>query len=115
MADHAAICPGQKELLPGDSPFYLRATFTVYWENAMPSAEAIYLRNRPPVLTQAGITALQDEILKLLADNVGGSPMRAFYHGYGGIEMTAQEATDAGWRVLADHPKPTPTFGGSEA
>lgn len=115
MTDHAAICPGQKELLPGDSPFYLRAIFTVYWQDAMPSTEPLYLHNRPPVLTLAGISALQDDIVRLLADNVGGTPQRAIYLGYSGIEMTDQEVADAAWRVLADHPKPAPSFGGSAA
>jgi hypothetical protein len=115
MTDPNIICPGQKELMPGDSPFYLRATFTVYWDNAMPSMEAVYLHNRPPVLTMSGISSLQDEVVKLLAANVGGNPERAIYVGYSGIEMTDQEVKDAGWRVLSDHHKPVPTFGGSAA
>jgi hypothetical protein len=115
MTDPNIICPGQKELMPGDSPFYLRATFMVYWDNAMPSLEPVYLHNRPPVLTHSGITELQDEIVKLLASNVGGNPERAIYAGYSGIEMTDQEVKDAGWRVISGQPRQPNHFGGDLA
>jgi hypothetical protein len=115
MTDPNVVCPGQKELMPGDSPFYLRATFTIYWDNAMPSTEEVYLHNRPPVLTLSGITAFQDEIVRLFAANSANTPIRAKYQNYSGIELTDEEVKDLGWRVLSDHHRPVPTFGGSAA
>lgn len=97
------ICPGQRALFSNDgSSHYLRAVFTVYWQNAMPSTEVFYLHEHPFRLSITGITALQDEILAAIKVHATEmtAPIRAIYLGYEGIEMTPKDVADAGWRVL---------------
>jgi hypothetical protein len=94
------ICPGAKNLLPGEGPRYLRLVFTAYWDGMPPSTEIFYITMHRFHLSLAGIARLEDEIAAVMATQDTPPPLSVTYITYSGIELTDTDVENLGWRLI---------------
>jgi hypothetical protein len=95
------ICPGAKNLFPGEGPHYLRLVFTAYWDGAPPSTEIFYITKHKFHLSLKGISMLEDEIMALMATYDTPAPLSVTYVTYCGVELDEDDVTTLGWRLIS--------------
>lgn len=114
-AHSGAICPGQRTLLPGHHPRYLRFVFDTDWMGASPSPVVFYLHKHPVDFSYTGIEKLKAEVTERIRANGGDRLVKVEYLTYGPIEMTDDDIAAVGWHFICgsddgagDPPAPIP-------
>ncbi len=101
------ICPGQAAMFEDDAAeAYLRMVFTVYWQDACPSTEIFYLKHGFR-LNPTSIGQLEAYIIDFLKkEGVTNTPLATVYICYSGVELTDQDVSDLGSRIIGGHSLP---------
>jgi hypothetical protein len=102
---------------PARSTRYMRTVFTVYWQDASPSAEIFYFAG-PMRMNPTDLTTMEQYVLSLMQEWYSTRADVATFISHCEVFMSPDEVTAAGWRVLGPPaiplPGPDPTNNGSQ-